>query len=187
MLIYANKSSEALEQLSKGIENRASQYINFKHEPLNDPLKATERFQHLNRLVFDESVVDISKVEEGKKSRLISAEDQELLVKKLDKLMLDRRVYRTPTLTLRSLSKDMSLNANKLSWLINEVIGMSFNDYVNGIRIEEFKNKVVQPDYRNYSIVGIAYECGFNSKSAFNNFFKKSEGISPSAWLMNQA
>lgn len=96
------------------------------------------------------------------------------------------RLYTTENITLRSLAKKIDLHSNKLSWLINEGLGKNFNEYINGLRVEEFKKKALDPLYGQFSLLGIAYECGFNSKSVFNDFFKKSEGMTPSAWLKDQ-
>jgi len=84
---------------------------------------------------------------------------------------------------LRDLARELDLNANKLSWLLNEGMGKSFNEYVNGLRVEDFKQKSLDPSYRHVTLLSIAYESGFNSKSVFNAFFKNAEGMTPSAWV----
>jgi AraC-like DNA-binding protein len=62
-------------------------------------------------------------------------------------------------------------------------MGKSFNEYVNGLRVEDFKRKSLDPSYRHVTLLSIAYESGFNSKSVFNGFFKSTEGMTPSAWV----
>ena len=57
---------------------------------------------------------------------------------------------------------------------------LNFFDYINQYRVQEFKAAVTDPKNKNYSLLGIAFECGFNSKSAFNRMFKKSTGLTPS-------
>jgi AraC-like DNA-binding protein len=70
-----------------------------------------------------------------------------------------------------------------LSWLLNETLGQNFNEYINTWRLNAFQQKAVLPEFSHYTILGLAYDCGFNSKSVFNDFFKKSTGQTPSAWL----
>ena len=182
-LIYAGKKTEALEHLSSSIKKKLGQYLNFQHEPFNNPLKQEQEYQLLQQSVFDKPISENNKTAKNTSSVLIPKEEQGLYVTKLEQLMLQEHMYTTPNLTLRSLAEGMNLNANKLSWLINVVLGKNFNEYINGLRIEAFKKKAVEPKFSNYSILGIAYECGFNSKSVFNDFFKKNEGTTPSAWL----
>ncbi|MCH2083641.1 MAG: helix-turn-helix domain-containing protein [Saprospiraceae bacterium] len=184
-LLYDGKEEEALECLSWGIENRLSQYINFQHDPLNNPLKSNPKFRQLANAVFDEPLTEtISPKKEVK--ALLSPDEQEAYIQKLEQLMMDKKVYKEPTLSLRTLAKKIGLNVNRLSWLFNKVIGTNFNEYVNKLRLAEFKRKAPDPSFSNYTILGVAYECGFNSKSVFNEFFKKVEGVSPSIWLKTQ-
>ena len=79
-----------------------------------------------------------------KKEELIPAKEQEQFIKQLDDLMVNQHHFRVQALTLRSLSMDMSINANKLSWLLNEIVGNRFNDYINELRIIDFKKKAVE-------------------------------------------
>ncbi|MGH1339452.1 MAG: tetratricopeptide repeat protein [Aureispira sp.] len=184
-LLYVGDKERALEQLHIGIENKLSQYINFIHDPLNKPLKSDKRFLKLVEQVFDKPQEMTLEIEKNKK-QLMSLQDQMRYTTKLNQLMIENKIYTEPSLSLRNLSAKMDLNTNKLSWLINEVIGKNFNEYVNSLRIEEFKKNALEPKYSAYSLLGLALNCGFNSKSVFNDFFKRSEGITPSAWLKAQ-
>ena len=70
--------------------------------------------------------------------------------------------------------------SHHLSRVINEEFGVNFFEFVNQYRIEEVKSMIRNPKFDNYSLLGIAYESGFNTKSAFNRVFKKLTGTTPS-------
>jgi adenylate cyclase len=185
-LIYADQPAEALQQLSASVEERLGPYLNFQREPLNKPLRSLESYKALCKSVFDAPLSEGDGIESPASNELMPKEAQRLYTQKLEQLMHDEQMYTVPSLTLRHLAEEMDLHANKLSWLINVVIGKNFNEYINGLRVEAFKKKALEPAFENYSILSIAFECGFNSKSVFNDFFKKSEGITPTAWLKSQ-
>lgn len=185
-LIYADKRMDAFHHLKSCIENKQGQYLNFQREPLNNPLKSLDEYKSLIQSVFDKPICEDHQGENGKSSVLIPEEDQAYYMLKLEQLMEEDQLYTLENLSLRSLAKEIDLHANRLSWLINEVLGKNFNEYINGLRVEAFKKKALEPAFSHFSILGIAYECGFNSKSVFNDFFKKSEGMTPSAWLKSQ-
>jgi AraC-like DNA-binding protein len=104
--------------------------------------------------------------------------------RKLQHLMTTERLFIEPELTLTDLATRLEIHPNHLSQVIN-LKGANFYDYINTLRIEEFKRLISLPENKKYSILGLAYECGFNSKSAFNRYFKKSTGLSPSEYLKN--
>lgn len=93
--------------------------------------------------------------------------------------------YLDVSITLRTPADTVELNANKLSWLINQIIGKNFNEYINGQMVEAFKQEALDPKFSQYSLLGIAHGCGFISKSVFNDYFKRSEGITPSGLESN--
>ncbi|MEO0731920.1 MAG: AraC family transcriptional regulator, partial [Bacteroidota bacterium] len=66
-----------------------------------------------------------------------------------------------------------------LSKVINGVYGMNFNDFINARRCEAFLRKIREGDHRRHTLLSIALDCGFNSKSTFNRAFRKHAGISP--------
>ncbi len=105
------------------------------------------------------------------------------LHERLTSLMDQQRLYREPELTLVQLATHLDIHPNYLSQVINDREGVNFYDYVNGLRIEEFKKEIAKAENRKFTLLAIAYDCGFNSKSSFNRFFKKSEGKSPTAYL----
>jgi AraC-like DNA-binding protein len=72
-----------------------------------------------------------------------------------------------------------------LSQIINEYYQQNFFDFVNSYRIEAVKSKLQKPDYDAYSLLAIAYECGFGSKSSFNRIFKNITGQTPTQYKKN--
>ena len=107
----------------------------------------------------------------------------EMALKKLDQLMQQDERYLDTTLTLRTLAIETELHPNKLSWMLNDQVGESFNDYVNNFRLECFKQKALDPVNKNLTLLGLAFDSGFNSKSTFNDYFKKKTGVTPRQWL----
>ncbi|MEM8968932.1 MAG: helix-turn-helix domain-containing protein, partial [Bacteroidota bacterium] len=77
----------------------------------------------------------------------------------------------------------MSINAPELSRLLNERIGMSFFEYVNYHRIHEFIRLAKSPLIEQKTLLGLAQEAGFQSKSTFNKSFKQIMGCPPSEYL----
>jgi len=100
--------------------------------------------------------------------------------------MTNQKLFTESELTLAALAKTLAVHPNHLSQVINSYEGKNFYDYINFQRVEEFKNLAPQPDNRNYTLLSMAYECGFNSKTSFNRNFRKVTGISPSEWLLQQ-
>ena len=103
--------------------------------------------------------------------------------KKLVKLMKTSKPYLEPKLTLSNLADELDISINHLSQVINQYEGKNFFDFVNSYRVEEFKIRALDPANRNFSILAIAYDSGFNSKSSFNQVFKKMTGKTPSQYM----
>ena len=98
---------------------------------------------------------------------------------KLLVLMADERPWLEPELTLAELAQRLRTNASLLSRVINAGCGQNFNDFVNTYRVAEARRKLADPRFAHYSLVGVALESGFNSKSTFNRVFKKLTGQAP--------
>ena len=99
---------------------------------------------------------------------------------KLQRLMADEQPWLEPELTLADLATRLRTNTSLLSHVINTGCGQNFNDFVNRYRVAEAERKLQDPRLAHYSLVGIALESGFNSKSTFNRVFKKLAGRTPS-------
>lgn len=98
----------------------------------------------------------------------------------------DKR-YLESDLTLAQLAQALAVSPHQLSQFLSQHLGLSFYDYVNGLRIDAVKATLARPQSARRSLLEIALECGFGSKSTFNAVFKKSTGLSPTAYRANLA
>jgi AraC-like DNA-binding protein len=105
---------------------------------------------------------------------------------KIISLMENEKLFEDAELTLTQLSKKLSTNPSVLSKVINQGFEMNFNDFVNSYRINAITQMLKAGEQKNQTLLGIAYDCGFNSKATFNRAFKKQTGLSPKEWLMKQ-
>lgn len=91
--------------------------------------------------------------------------------------------YLNPELSLAELAKLVGTTDKKLSLLLNQNMRTNFYDYVNSSRIAAFQQSVAEGKLEHLSIVGLALQCGFKSKSSFYRAFKKETGMSPSQFI----
>lgn len=109
---------------------------------------------------------------------------QELAVSKnIHDTFIKKKLYLQPKLTLKEAAKQLDLPPRSLSTLINKYHGVDFRRYLNTLRVEEVIQKVQQGEKEQKTLLGIALESGFNSKSAFNQTFKDLKGKSPSEYF----
>ncbi len=113
----------------------------------------------------------------------LSAEAADLIHQQLIRCMTDEKLFTEPELSLSMLASKLGVLPNYLSQVINEREGKSFFDYINFLRVEEFKRLAGLPEQKQFTLMSIALDCGFNSKSSFNKNFKKVTGQSPTAYL----
>ncbi len=95
------------------------------------------------------------------------------------KVVKDERYYQDPELSLSSLAEKLDLTTHELSRIINTVLKKSFNDFINEYRVADVIRKMQDPAYDHITLLGIAFESGFNSQSTFNRIFKQMTGKSP--------
>jgi len=100
----------------------------------------------------------------------------------LTEFMAHQKPYLEPKLTLHTLAKRLDISPNHLSQIINQFEGQNFNDFVNKYRVEEFIKRAASND-KNLTLLALALESGFNSKSTFNAVFKKQKGATPSKFM----
>ena len=113
----------------------------------------------------------------------LKEEDALLYHGQLKELMEIKKPHLEPKLSLVALAEYLDISPNYLSQIINQYEGKNFYDFVNQYRVEEFKERAKNPENSKFSLLAIAYDSGFNSKSSFNEVFKKNVGKTPSQYL----
>lgn len=124
------------------------------------------------------SIQDDSNSEEVKR-KLISDEELERIKTHLENIMENRKPYLDSELNLIKLAEMLSVSTHHLSYVINTGFQKNFFQYVNEFRVE-YAKLLLKDSGSKLSILGIAYESGFNSKTSFNTTFKKVTGQTPS-------
>lgn len=102
---------------------------------------------------------------------------------KISALIAEKRLFQNPRLTLSDVAKELETTTKTISTAVNAGFQMNFNDFINHHRIEAVKEKLKKGEHETTTLLGIAYDCGFNSKATFNRAFKKSTLLSPKDYL----
>ena len=132
-----------------------------------------------NNFIEEAEVIEVEHVQTEKK------EDSILLAQwkpKIEALLKNEKAYEDAELSLTQVAKQLKTNPSVISKVINQGFQLNFNDFVNHYRIEAVKEKLTEGEQKTQTLLGIAYDCGFNSKATFNQAFKKATGASPKEW-----
>jgi adenylate cyclase len=182
VLCYAqlNNLEKALEYINKGIENHFPMVLLLPTDPLAKPLHHLPAFKKY----IAEIIGDSNTIESNRKYKKSLFTDQELnrYKSRLNNLMEEDKLYLNPELSLRSLAQYMNLPTNHMSQLLNEGFEQNFAYYINTYRLENFKSRLESDAAHQLTLLALAYDSGFNSKTVFNTFFKKKLGITPRAY-----
>jgi AraC-like DNA-binding protein len=138
-------------------------------------IKKTSAFHHLNPNIL---------VELYPKNHLAKSQTQEIenLSNRIVELLDKEKLYLNPDFSLSDLSKVANVPVGKLSFTINTCLEKNFYDLINSYRVKEFQQRLKEGKDAHLSLLGLAYDCGFRSKSTFNSFFKKETGMTPSSY-----
>jgi len=186
LLVHLGKHEMALDFLEENIRMRTGQIINFMNIPLLKPLHSYQRFQDLVQVAFRKELLPTDpekQIRVAPPKALMSDAEIDMVLEIFGKGMKEEKWFQNPSLSLRELAENVNISSNKLSWLLNVRIGQNFNEYINSFRLENFKVIALNPANSHLTLLALAYESGFNSKSVFNTFFKKIEGMTPANWL----
>lgn len=105
---------------------------------------------------------------------------------RLNKLLVDDAIYKNENLTLAELAKLLDAHPNHLSQVINEREGKNFYNYINSVRIREFIRLASLPENKKYTMISLAYDVGFGTKSTFNKHFKACTGKTPTDFFTTE-
>ncbi|WP_230981232.1 helix-turn-helix domain-containing protein [Echinicola salinicaeni] len=177
-----NRNEEAFAWVEAAIKKGSPLLLLRYADPLVSPIKKDPRYTEFHHQLFPQDLFDINN-EAGKKSALLDEETAAAYKARLIQVFNTERPHLQPDLSLRSLSAQIGIHANQLSWLLNNGFGKNFNEFVNHYRVEEFKQLALNPENAHLTIMAIAYDCGFNSKTVFNTYFKKETGLTPKQFL----
>jgi AraC-like DNA-binding protein len=129
-------------------------------------------------LTQSESLSGIQAFQKYAASRLKQS-DCEAIIRELTLCMKTEKPYLTPSLSVDDLARKLKIPARHLSQAIHTCLNQNFYDFINSYRIEESKKYIRDESYSNQTLLAIAYDAGFNSKSVFNAAFKKNTGLTP--------
>jgi len=184
ILCNSGDKERSFAQLKDMIGHRRGQIINYRHEPLLQALHEIPGFSDLHHSNLSLADISLPKDNEKKQSSNILDDEQvRNLKEKLQAYFEEEKPFLNSQLSLNNIAEVLEINTNKVSYLVNTAFNQNFNDFVNQYRLNHFKAIALDPKNSHLTILGLAYDSGFNSKSVFNTYFKKSEGVTPSKWV----
>jgi AraC-like DNA-binding protein len=128
------------------------------------------------------ALFDTPTKDDSKKSTRLEKNQVEILSEELNRLMTEEKIFLNNELSLPTLADKLKISIHDASYLINEVTGNNFYNYINSKRVEEAKRLLLSDKLEELNMLGIAFASGFNSKTTFNTAFKKWTGLSPTQY-----
>lgn len=129
---------------------------------------------------FEESIIEEkSGFPKSKESYTVEERKNDVYIKLIENSIQEDKIYRQPKLSLQDMAKELNVPTRHLSKLINQHYNCSFSDFINQQRVEEIKERIVNQEDEKLTLLALALEAGFNSKSSFNFMFKKFTGATP--------
>ena len=148
--------------------------------------KQTAIFSNIDVKNVPDLVTEISEFEKTSYSKSgLTSIKMGYIANQLLKHMENEKPFLNEDLNLSVLSKETNIPPPHISQVINMHFRMNFYDFVNQYRVLEAQKMLKSSKFNQLSILGIAFDCGFKSKSSFNRYFKKYTGISPSEFQKN--
>lgn len=126
---------------------------------------------------------DLPEADEKYAKSSLSEKESVDIWQQINSLMDEEELYLNPEFRLNDLAEKTGRSVHHVSQAINQQDGASFSDFLNGYRIDKSRKLLQSDKAKQYTILAIAYESGFNSKTAFYNAFKKHTGTTPSKFL----
>ncbi|WP_298421805.1 tetratricopeptide repeat protein [uncultured Kordia sp.] len=189
LLIHSGKITEAMAIFEEKINLRFGQLVNYKLDPFLAPLRSHKKYEYINKQIISHTtneIIHANDTEQKSNIKPLSAEETNAYKNLLINTLKNDQLYLNSDLSLKQLGNTINLHPNKLSWLLNTEFNKNFNDFINQYRLAHFKTIAIDPKFEHITILGLAYDSGFNSKSVFNTYFKKVENSTPSQWIKKQ-
>ncbi len=121
----------------------------------------------------------LTSVAERKRYRrsIINGFDPQMVIGRLQEIMSRKRLFADEEITLAQVAAEVDISPHRLSQVINDRLNINFNAFINQYRIDEAQKLLIRdPDK---SVIAVAYEVGFNSKSSFYEAFSRYTGVTP--------
>ena len=172
----------AITGYSNSIETKVPFKLNLlQYKPALLLGESSKFFTTIQDNAYEEAeVIEIEAVRQEKK------EDSFLLNEwkpKIEILLTKDKLYEDPELSLTQMAKLLKTNPSVISKVINQGFQMNFNDLINFYRVEAVKEKLTAGEQKLQTLLGIAFDCGFNSKATFNRAFKKFANVTPKNFI----
>jgi AraC-like DNA-binding protein len=162
-----------------GYTNSILSATSFKDFPLNSDADFKLEADNPSEIEFPISIPDNHNLAEDKNE----IPDFDLWKEKIETLMLVDKMYENPELVISDLSNKLDTHSKKISQVINQGFNMNFNDFVNHYRIRDVIQKIEEGEHNIQTLLSLAFECGFNSKSTFNRAFKRATSLNPKDYI----
>lgn len=130
-----------------------------------------------------EELVPLMQLSEKYRTSSLKGADEQRLFRRLQNAMEQEHLYLDPDLTLREVAEKLSTNTKYLSQVVNNQLGINFQQFVNNYRINKVKENILTKEFKHLTLFGIARLCGFKNKSTFYKVFKEITGITPRAYM----
>lgn len=113
----------------------------------------------------------------------LTSEQAHAIYEKIQEVMAQKQLFQDPELTLLALAEATDAPTYHVSQVLSELAGANFYDFVNKYRVETAKRLLLDPSKKHYTVLAVAYESGFNSKTTFNKVFRKMTNQTPTEYL----
>ena len=149
--------------------------------------KTDEQKESLEKEIRNAAELEVTK-KERKRDQISSQHETKIsdIVLRIKDAMHNEKLFQQAELTLQNLADRIKIPPYQVSQAINEGMQKNFYDLVNGFRVDEAKRLLLDVKNRNYTILSVGFEAGFNSKTTFNTVFKKFTGLTPTEYRDKQ-
>jgi len=154
----------------------------WQNKPGINKEQVVEEFKEAEKL---EEVSEQKEKTRQQKAGLFDGKMEEIAARIVTAMEVEK-LFQETELTLQNLADKLSCPSYQISLAINDGLNKNFYDLVNGYRVEEAKKLLLSEKNRNYTILSVGFEAGFNSKTTFNTVFKKFTGFTPSEFRSRQ-